>query len=529
MAESKETEKKDDSITFNLPDVKAFNAALKNAKDECGKLKKAGKGAADLISKGLQSSVKEVGNLAGGAKKAVSTILSASGISIGMDSVVNSMKTGFSNLEQSSEEYGASIKTLKDAQEELGGSLAEALAPAIQTLAPILAELIGYVNSAVETFGPFFAEFIGDNAGSLIQFKDNMVKMVSEINWASLLESLKGLWETLQPFAEAIGTGLADLWNNVLVPLASWVIGEGLPALLEVISGIVNNETAMAILEGIAIAIGSIAAAILIYNGVMTVASAVTGAFSAVMAFLTSPIGIIVLAIGALIAVGVLLAKNWQTVCDHISAVWNTIIGVITIAIEGIKSIIAGGIALVQTIITVALGVIQTVWDNILGNLSGTTKTVFEGIWNVIKSVINGIIGGIEAMANGIVNGVNTVIRVLNSLHFDIPDWIPGLGGRTFGFSIKEMHQVTFPRLATGGIATRPVTALIGEAGREAVLPLENNTGWMDALAEKLAARMSFGSSGPVYLQVDGQTFARLEMPYIKAENGRVGLNFGTL
>lgn len=519
----------DSDISFNIPQLKEFLDNVKKTKDELNKLKQAGGKMSDAIGKGMKNAAKEVGNLAGKAGKAAATVLSASGISLGMDSVVSSMKAGFTNLEQTSEEYALSVKSVKDAQEELGGSIAGALAPAIQTVAPVLAELIGYVNSAVETFGPFFAQFIGENSGSLIAFKDSMVQMVSEINWTSLVDSLKGLWETLEPFAEAIGQGLADLWNNVLVPLGTWVIGTGLPALLNFISGIVSNELAMSILEGIALAIGSIAVAALLYNTAMTIAAAVTGAFGAVMTFLTSPVGIVILAIGALIAIGVLLWKNWEVVCEKISDVWNAISGAVTSVMETIRQFIEEKITMVRDCITGVLGSIKEIWDKILYGLSSTAKTVFEGIWSVIKTIINGILGGIEGMANGIIKGVNLVIGALNNLRFDIPDWVPGLGGKTFGFNISEMREISLPRLATGGIATRPVAALIGEAGREAVLPLDNNTGWMDALAQKLADRMTLKGNGPVYLQVDGQTFARLEMPYFQAENGRIGLNFGRL
>lgn len=82
------------------------------------------------------------------------------------------------------------------------------------------------------------------------------------------------------------------------------------------------------------------------------------------------------------------------------------------------------------------------------------------------------------------------------------------------------------PRLATGGITNGPTRALIGEAGREAVLPLENNTGWMDELADRLAEKIPSGGNGPVYLQIDGKTFARLQMPYLNQEKNRVGITY---
>lgn len=59
-----------------------------------------------------------------------------------------------------------------------------------------------------------------------------------------------------------------------------------------------------------------------------------------------------------------------------------------------------------------------------------TVTNIFNGIWNTIKRIINSILGGIEGMANGVVKGINKVISVMNNLSFDIPDWVPGMGGK---------------------------------------------------------------------------------------------------
>jgi hypothetical protein len=79
-----------------------------------------------------------------------------------------------------------------------------------------------------------------------------------------------------------------------------------------------------------------------------------------------------------------------------------------------------------------------------------------------------------------------------------VPDWVPKIGGNTWGFNFSTIY---IPRLAKGGIATSSTLANIGEAGAEAVLPLENNTGWMDILADKIAARSGQAPS-KIVLQV---------------------------
>lgn len=149
----------------------------------------------------------------------------------------------------------------------------------------------------------------------------------------------------------------------------------------------------------------------------------------------------------------------------------------------GIKNVISG---IKNNVISPGINQIKTIWMNGWTILSNTTKSIFNGIWSTIKKIINSILGGIESMANGVVNGVNKVIDTLNGLSFKIPSWVPVWGGQEWSMNIPTMSTVSLPRLATGGITTGRTIAEIGEAGREAVLPLENNTEWMDRLAEKV-------------------------------------------
>lgn len=102
------------------------------------------------------------------------------------------------------------------------------------------------------------------------------------------------------------------------------------------------------------------------------------------------------------------------------------------------------------------------------------TAEIWNGIKEVIKKPINGILGFINRMISGVVDGINGMIRALNTISFDIPDWIPFLGGKKFGFNISAINAPQIPLLAKGGLVYNPTIAQIGEAGQEAVLPLTN-------------------------------------------------------
>lgn len=134
-------------------------------------------------------------------------------------------------------------------------------------------------------------------------------------------------------------------------------------------------------------------------------------------------------------------------------------------------------------------------------------KSAITGVWNTIKGwfssniapkftasywsqKFNTIKDGARTAFNGLItiveNAINGIIRKINTLSFTVPYWVPVIGGSYFGFNFREVY---IPRLATGGITTGSTIANIGENGREAVLPLDRNTQWMDALADRIAAR----------------------------------------
>jgi hypothetical protein len=126
---------------------------------------------------------------------------------------------------------------------------------------------------------------------------------------------------------------------------------------------------------------------------------------------------------------------------------------------NGIKTIFDGIIKLVKGVFT---GDWKTAWEG----LKQITKGVFDSLWAIAKWPLNMII-----------SGLNTLIKGANRIHFNVPDWVPGIGGKQFGFNIPQI-----PKLAKGTILNAPGrgvpvaggTALAGEAGREAYLPLSD-------------------------------------------------------
>ena len=115
--------------------------------------------------------------------------------------------------------------------------------------------------------------------------------------------------------------------------------------------------------------------------------------------------------------------------------------------------------------ISTSLNKIKSTWESVWNSVKSSTSNIFGGIWSVIKQSINNIISGVERMANGVIKGINSMINALNKLSFDVPDWVPEIGGKKFGLKIGKVPTVSIPRLAEGGFvrANTPQLAMIGD------------------------------------------------------------------
>lgn len=130
----------------------------------------------------------------------------------------------------------------------------------------------------------------------------------------------------------------------------------------------------------------------------------------------------------------------FSAVKEKVEPIWNGIKNTITNVINAIKNGVSSG-----------LEKVRTVWETIWNTVKDTTDRIFNGIWSGIKNVINTIIGGIEKMVNRVISGLNLMTSALNKLKFEIPDWIPAIGGKSFGINIQRISEVSIPRLKNGG------------------------------------------------------------------------------
>ena len=172
-------------------------------------------------------------------------------------------------------------------------------------------------------------------------------------------------------------------------------------------------------------------------------------------------------------ALPILLNGVIQMVSSIGSSVWTLLggyaerlSGFFTGIWEGIKKIFSG---------------VGNWFKNIFKGAFDGIKNVFGGISDWFKGVFDKLASVVKAPVNLIIKGLNTLIKGVNKISFDVPDWVPVIGGKKFGFNLKEIAL-----LAKGGVVDKPTPAIFGEDGAEAVVPLEKNTGWIRNVARQI-------------------------------------------
>ena len=373
-------------------------------------------------------------------------------------------------------------------------------------------------------------------------FLDALTTMNNAIDWEKLNGAFAELWKSLAPFATNVGEGLLWFWENVMTPLGAWTMNELVPVFLDLLSdGLdVLNEaiealkptwewfwenvlkpaaewTGEVIIEAFRLLTEKLKAfsewCKTDKQGVELMKNAIT----ALMAVLTYYL--ITKGLPAIIAGAVKIFISFGT------AIWTAATS-------------AGGAAILFGALAFAIITLAKNWDKlstgekILAGLAAAAMAaaiavaVFHTSWSLGTAAV-AIAAGLALLGlsfAALQRSTNSV-DLGSGTHSGAGGLHGGAGGSFY--NSHNFNGNPLPMFAAGGIVSRPTVGVIGEAGTEAVMPLENNTGWISDLADKIAERMP-GNSGPVYLQIDGETFARLEGPYLSKESSRRGVSFRT-
>lgn len=402
--------------------------------------------------------------------------------------------------------------------------------------------LNGLYTEAADAYRENNAEVIAANEAQ-DKLNNSMAKVGAAIEPAITKgkELLADVIEKAAPLLAALAERLIPILAGAFETLIGW-IGSAVEWFKNAYTWMQENEPIVIVL---AIAIGTLTAAIIAWNIAQnaatiatTIATAATTAFGAVMAFVTSPITLVVLAIGALIAIIYLLIENWDSVSQAASACWEWIKGVWDSVAEWFNKNVIQPVVKFFTDLGSSIGRAFTqawewcknawssagqffsgIWSgikNAFGAVGSWFKDVFTKAWQGVKNVFSsggkifdgikdGIANVFKTVVNGIIRGINKVIAVpfnainkfLNTLR-----GINILGVSPFGW-ISTFSVPQIPELEAGAVLEKGQVGLLEGNGAEAVVPLHQNRKWISAVARDMDEALGGSNSQVVALLTD--------------------------
>lgn len=389
------------------------------------------------IEQALQGPIGEVFGLVGGAFLVLGAILAFSGANIPLG--IGLMLLGAADL---ATVVSANWDSIKNA---LQGPIGAAV-----TLAGITLLVLGAILA-------FSGANIPLGIGLIVAGAAGIAATIAA-NWNSMKEALQG------PIGAVLGIisgallvlGIILLFTGAALPLGLGLLVAGAAGISASVAA--NWNTIVSALQGPIGAVVAIVSAALLVLGVILL---FTGA--------GIPLGIGLIAAGAA-GLAAAIAPNWNFILDKLKGAWDSIKNwwntKIVPAFNAVKEFFVG---------------------------------IFNGIWGAIKTVINTILGGIEGMTNGIIKGINFAINAVNKLSFDVPDWVPVIGGKSVGFNLKNISEVKIPRLAQGAVIppNREFLAVLGDqkSGRNIEAP-------EGLIRQVMAEEISKLQTGPVHITV---------------------------
>lgn len=329
--------------------------------------------------------------------------------------------------------------------------------------------------------GTQIIQAVWDILNSVLETVDRITEATAEwaltLDFSPLLQSILNLLEQIQPIIEAIGLVLSFLWEKIALPLATWALESAIPDAINALAGYLEYLRGVFSLDWE-----------LAWQGIVDFASNIwellwtDTLYPIVMWFYEE----------VLIPLGDFFTELWEDIKEFGIGAW-----------EGIKSVwetVATWFD--DNVIQPIVGFFEGLWESVSGffvdlweDIKGVWSTVatwfdenviqpivgfFEDMWEDLKGIINGILAGVETVVNGFVAAINWVIDGLNAISFDVPDWVPGIGGKAIGFNIKHVAEASLPRLEKGGLVNAGQLFIANEAGPELVGQYGNKSAVMN-------------------------------------------------
>ena len=347
------------------------------------------------------------------------------------------------------------------------------------------------------------------------------------LDFYPLLDSIKNLFESMSPLIEAIGSFLERLYTNIILPMLTFLIENGLPTLINVLAGVFDflGEHQW-IIDAIGTALVTAFATSKIVPLIATITNSVLGfaghigtlidilkgggGLIGVIGQVVSSFGIVPIAIAAAIAAIILIATHWDQLKDAMAKLmdwikgvfatdWHAQFGVLGDVVEvflhsfkgifnSIKQICSGFVTFLKGVFA---GNVDMALKGILNILRGAANLIYS----IFKAPVNMVIALFNGLNKAIINAINGLVDGLN--HIKVPDWVPGIGGK--GINLSHANYTRIPYLAQGAVipAGNPFLAVLGDQKQG------NNLEMPENLLRKIVSEESGKGTGMIKLVVN--------------------------
>ena len=422
-----------------------------------------------LVAMNWGSLVAQFGKIKGAITGFTTALGAVSGPVMAVIAIVAALAAGFMYLWQTNEDFRANVTAiwaeLQASFSELGAGIMQMinqLMPLIQQTAATVLSAFAQIASAVI---PVLVELIGAILPVIIDLINQMLPILTQIVQtvlATLIDLINQLLPVIMQIIQAVLPVLVE-FINALLPVFVQLISALLPILSQIVTAIMPViiqllNTILPIIMQIIQAVLPILIQILnmltpILNMIV---SLLTPILNLIISLVEPILNLIMSAITPLINIFMSLINTvLQPIMPILQALANIFTAVLGAAIQAIQPI-------VQSLISIFQGLINF----ITGVFSGSWSSAWSGVVQVFGGIFNGLVGLVKAPINAVIGLVNSAINALNGISVTIPDWVPAVGGKTFGINLPNI-----PMLATGGFTDG--VSIAGEEGMEAVISFD--------------------------------------------------------
>ena len=456
--------------------------------------------------------------------------------------------------------FESAEKAINDLSDSISRVYDNYIRPSIESSTKAISGIIGlfvngwnnHIQPVIEKLGQGFSDTIGKHISPFIQKILEMVASFQEMSQVitAYVAPVIGfiveeLTRVLAPTLEYIGEVFRVLFNTVADIFGG--IADFLKGVFDIITGILTSDMSkifddftetgdaiMNILSTLLTALLDLTVAVLkvIWD---TIVAIFQGIWDGIVAIFT-PIGewfaerwidITVALANVAIWIGNMFQKAWNALTNIFSSIgtwfgerWNDVTTALANVVTWFGNIFRSAFDAVKNAFSSIGSFFSGVWDTVQSIFVNAGQMVGDAVGGAFRSAVNAVLGTIENVVNGFISMINGVLDTVRGL--------PGLGW------VGSVGYVSLPRLARGGIVDSPTVAMIGEAGKEVVMPLEN-TGFLqtmgrivggavvNALGGGLPQSGGFSGSGDIVIMIGGHEFGRVAIQEINKEQERAG------